>query len=354
MSLGWPAGQTAQLTGLCVQFSSLPAGLCLLLSPDSDSSANFGSRTYSHRVVPRQNSRTAEQGAPLRRNRGPPAELSVEHDGQAASPILTARTAMQTTLAGLRDDISQLREELGVDPEPEPEEAIVRSLAAYSVSVMAPSGAQTRVAVSASTTVASVKESVARAGGEVTPEYHMFGATGQTELQNSATMAECGIVTDSLLLLSAPELGFPLDRAAPSVPPAVYPVASSTSSTLRRSVSFSERSQERIADDSSWAVNHFEGETKGNDGPSADSALLDRLIVAFFEKGNIRSAEGVRSFVGSAELDASGPAVAERLEQIVETLRGGRRVGLLPSNARLGPEHAVRLGMLLKYLNQAL
>jgi hypothetical protein len=31
------AGQTAQLTGLCVQFSSLPAGLCLLLSPDSDS-----------------------------------------------------------------------------------------------------------------------------------------------------------------------------------------------------------------------------------------------------------------------------------------------------------------------------
>jgi hypothetical protein len=26
-----PAGQTAQLTGLCVQFSSLPAGLCLLL-----------------------------------------------------------------------------------------------------------------------------------------------------------------------------------------------------------------------------------------------------------------------------------------------------------------------------------
>jgi hypothetical protein len=32
-----PAGQTAQLTGLCVQFSSLPAELCLLLSPDSDS-----------------------------------------------------------------------------------------------------------------------------------------------------------------------------------------------------------------------------------------------------------------------------------------------------------------------------
>jgi hypothetical protein len=35
-----PAGQTAQLTGLCVQFSSLSAGstgLCLLLSPDSES-----------------------------------------------------------------------------------------------------------------------------------------------------------------------------------------------------------------------------------------------------------------------------------------------------------------------------
>jgi hypothetical protein len=32
-----PAGQTAQLTGLCVQFSSITAGLCAVLSPDSDS-----------------------------------------------------------------------------------------------------------------------------------------------------------------------------------------------------------------------------------------------------------------------------------------------------------------------------
>jgi hypothetical protein len=39
------AGQTAQLTGLCVQFSSITAGLCAVLSPDSDSWANFGSRT---------------------------------------------------------------------------------------------------------------------------------------------------------------------------------------------------------------------------------------------------------------------------------------------------------------------
>jgi hypothetical protein len=48
---GWPAssqpaaGQTAQLTGLCVQFSSITAGLCAVLSPDSESWANFGSRT---------------------------------------------------------------------------------------------------------------------------------------------------------------------------------------------------------------------------------------------------------------------------------------------------------------------
>jgi hypothetical protein len=39
------AGQTAQLTGLCVQFSSITAGLCAVLGPDSDSWANFGSRT---------------------------------------------------------------------------------------------------------------------------------------------------------------------------------------------------------------------------------------------------------------------------------------------------------------------
>jgi hypothetical protein len=32
-----PAGQTQRLTGLCVQFSSITAGLCAVLSPDSDS-----------------------------------------------------------------------------------------------------------------------------------------------------------------------------------------------------------------------------------------------------------------------------------------------------------------------------
>ena len=31
------AGQTQRLTGLCVQFSSITAGLCAVLSPDSDS-----------------------------------------------------------------------------------------------------------------------------------------------------------------------------------------------------------------------------------------------------------------------------------------------------------------------------
>jgi hypothetical protein len=39
----------------------------------------------------------------------------------------------RATLAGLRDDISQLREELGVDPEPKPEEAFVRSLEPFHV-----------------------------------------------------------------------------------------------------------------------------------------------------------------------------------------------------------------------------
>jgi hypothetical protein len=41
-----PAGRqdiTAQLTGLCLEFSAEPAGLCALLSPDLDSRANFGS-----------------------------------------------------------------------------------------------------------------------------------------------------------------------------------------------------------------------------------------------------------------------------------------------------------------------
>ena len=82
--------------------------------------------------------------------------------------------------------------------------------------------------------------------------------------------------------------------------------------------------------------------------------LLDRLIVAFFEKGNIRSAEGVVAFVGAPALEQSGSSVAQRLEAIVETLRSGSRVGLLPSNARLGPEHSVRLARLLEYVSEAL
>ncbi len=32
----------------------------------------------------------------------------------------------------------------------------------------------------------------------------------------------------------------------------------------------------------------------------------------------------------------------------------GSRVGLLPSNARLGPEHSVRLARLLEYVSEAL
>eukprot|EP01048_Picozoa_sp_COSAG05_P020803 COSAG05_NODE_3646_length_1936_cov_1.980403_1_plen_181_part_00 len=123
---------------------------------------------------------------------------------------------------------------------------------------------------------------------------------------------------------------------------------------LRRSVSFSSASQERIAEEHCSGAASSTGETKDNDGPSIDSALLDRLVVAFFEKGNIRSPEGVVSFVGSEQLEHSGPAVAARLEQIVETLRSGRRVGLLPSNARLGPEHSVRLARLLEYLVTAM
>ena len=58
-------------------------------------------------------------------------------------------------------------------------------------------------------------------------------------------------------------------------------------------MSFAESLQERVADGDAnpVALEHAEGPLKGNDGPSVDSALLDRLIVAFFEKGNIRSAK---------------------------------------------------------------
>ena len=93
---------------------------------------------------------------------------------------------------------------------------------------------------------------------------------------------------------------------------------------------------------------------KGVDGPNVDTALLDRLVVAFVEKGNIRSAEGVVAFVGAPALEQSGPAVAQRLEAIIETLRSGSIVSILPSNVRLRPMHSVRLARLLEYLKEAL
>ena len=148
-----------------------------------------------------------------------------------------------------------------------------------------------------------------------------------------------------------PGLQLQLDGGAAAAPaPAPAPAR------LKRRVSFAESLQERVADGDAnpVALEHAEGPLKGNDGPSVDSALLDRLIVAFFEKGNIRSAEGVVAFVGAPALEQSGSSVAQRLEAIVETLRSGSRVGLLPSNARLGPEHSVRLARLLEYVSEAL
>ena len=39
---------------------------------------------------------------------------------------------------------------------------------------------------------------------------------------------------------------------------------------------------------------------------------------------------------------------------MLDKMRGGGRVGLLPSNARLGPEHAPRLQKLSDWLNASL
>lgn len=234
----------------------------------------------------------------------------------------------------------------GFHPEPESEH-----IPGFSVSVMTASGMQIRVPTSTGSTVGQVKDIVAQAGGDVTPAHCMFSANGGPELPNGQTLGDLGVANGTLLLISAPQLSLELgiDAGAAQTPAVAERLPSRP---LKRSVSFSAASLERITEESSASVE--QGTTKGNDGPSVDSALLDRLVVAFFEKGSIRSADGVRSFVGSDELNLSGPAVAARLEQIVDTLRSGRRVGLLPSNARLGPEHSVRLARLLEYLQTSL
>jgi hypothetical protein len=266
----------------------------------------------------------------------------------------------------------------GDEPEPEPEPL---GSAALQVNVMSPAGTQCRITMRPDDTVGELKALVAQQDGmEASAVHRLFSPTGGPELQNMATLRQCGISDSSLLLLSQPECadggsGRTSDTSSGDV--AVTSVVAQAGgdgaeerkagggsasavdaprTRLKRRVSFSESLQERVADDESAMVplEHAEGPLKENDGPSVDSALLDRLIVAFFEKGNIRSADGVREFVGQENLSTSGASVAERLEYIVETLRSGRRVGLLPSNARLGPEHSVRLARLLDYLKAAL
>jgi hypothetical protein len=63
---------------LCTQISTEPAGLCADLSPDSDSWANFGSRT----ATPDQNTILAPLKLTAQR------KSTVHHDGEPDAPAL--------------------------------------------------------------------------------------------------------------------------------------------------------------------------------------------------------------------------------------------------------------------------
>lgn len=90
------------------------------------------------------------------------------------------------------------------------------------------------------------------------------------------------------------------------------------------------------------------------DGPRPESILLNDLILAFFERGQINGPEDLRMHLTVAPI-LLHKQVEVRLRRVVETIADaadGHAVGLLPSNVRLSTEHLIHLTELLGWMAQ--
>ena len=92
--------------------------------------------------------------------------------------------------------------------------------------------------------------------------------------------------------------------------------------------------------------------THTEDGPRAESLLIDRLIVTHFEGWALTNAGAIAEFVGGDELLRQvGPGLIDRLEEMIASLDSGHvhHVGMLPSCVRMGINHLPHLRTLLHW-----
>jgi hypothetical protein len=94
--------------------------------------------------------------------------------------------------------------------------------------------------------------------------------------------------------------------------------------------------------------------TKARDGPDEVTKMLDGMIVNFLDGTIKNGAAAVSIALGEGVSDSRGHVVAERLKKVVETLRAGESVVILPSAVKIPTGFWSKLERLHEYLVLAL
>ena len=92
---------------------------------------------------------------------------------------------------------------------------------------------------------------------------------------------------------------------------------------------------------------------KGFDGPDAVTVAIEKVILNKFEgPGRVPNDEDKFLYENGVLNQGLVAEIIKRLKDIVDLLNHGHSVGLLPSNAKLKPQHATHLGKIIDALVQ--